>query len=348
MMIESWNEWDPLETVIVGSATGARIPRDDISLRAINYADDPKQTLKVGPYPKQVIDEANEDLEQLCTALKSFGVKVLRPDPNYDTSYVISNGLWETEGYYAFCPRDSVLVHGSAIIESPMPLRSRFGEPRMFEDIFKAGAAGGGANWIKAPKPSLSDDCYDIENITKDSLTLLEKEPCFDAANVLRCGYDLFYLVSNSGNRLGAEWLQKTLGFPFKVHLLEGIYSYMHLDSTISFLRPGLVLLNPARINEKNLPPILNSWDKIWCADPVDIGYYGTYKNASVWIGMNLVMVNPQLAIVEQSQKALIEQLQKNGVEVMPLPMRHARTLGGAFHCVTLDLKRQGTLEKYF
>jgi glycine amidinotransferase/scyllo-inosamine-4-phosphate amidinotransferase 1 len=344
MIVESWNEWDPLETVIVGSATGARVPRDDISLRAINYADDPKQNIQVGPYPRQVVDEANEDLEQLCSALKSFGVEVLRPD-TYDTSYVISNGLWETEGYYSFCPRDSVLVHGDAIIETPMPLRSRYGEQRMFEDIFRKAEQ---ANWIKAPKPSLTDDCYDIENVSKDRLTLLEREPCFDAANVLRCGYDLFYLVSNSGNKKGAEWLRNTLGYPFKVHTLEGIYSYMHLDSTISFLRPGLVLLNPARMNESNLPDVLKSWDKIWCAEPVDIGFYGNYKNASVWIGMNLVMVNPRLAIVEKSQTPLIKQLESHGVEVCALPMRHSRTLGGAFHCVTLDLRRKGTLEKYF
>jgi len=346
MIVESWNEWDPLETVIVGSATGARIPRDDVSLRALNYADDPRQKISVGPYPKQVVDEANEDLAKLVSALKSFGVQVLRPEP-YDTSYVISNGLWETEGYYSFCPRDSVLVHGSAIIESPMPLRARQGEARMFESYFQS-AAHDGAQWIKAPKPSLTDDNYDIENVTADKLTLLEKEACFDAANVLRCGYDLFYLVSNSGNRLGAEWLERTLGFPYKIHRLEGIYSYMHLDSTISFLRPGLVLLNPARLNEGNLPEVLKSWDKIWCADPVDIGFYGSYKNASVWIGMNLVMVNPQLAIVEENQKPLIKQLESHGVEVCPLPMRHSRTLGGAFHCVTLDLKRRGGLEKYF
>ena len=27
-------------------------------------------------------------------------------------------------------------------------------------------------------------------------------------------------------------------------------------------------------------------------------------------------------------------------IESIPMPMRHSRTLGGGFHCVTLDLKR--------
>ena len=37
-------------------------------------------------------------------------------------------------------------------------------------------------------------------------------EPAFDAANVLRFGEDLIYLVSATGNELGGHWLQSILG----------------------------------------------------------------------------------------------------------------------------------------
>ena len=36
-------------------------------------------------------------------------------------------------------------------------------------------------------------------------------EPAFDAANVLRFGKDLIYLVSATGNELGGHWLQSIL-----------------------------------------------------------------------------------------------------------------------------------------
>jgi N-dimethylarginine dimethylaminohydrolase len=36
----------------------------------------------------------------------------------------------------------------------------------------------------------------------------------------------------------------------------------------------------------------------------------------------------------------LIRLLEAEGFEVIPVPFRHARTLGGAAHCVTLDLER--------
>lgn len=341
--IQSWNEWDPLKSVIVGSATNARVPRSDLSLRAINYADNPHQPIPEGLYPQQVIDEANQDLEGLSSALTKMGVHVFRP-LEHDTSRVITAHDWSTEGYYSYCPRDSVLVHGNTIVPSPMPIRARYNEWEIYKNVFLESDG----TLSPGPRPRLNDDLYNIANIDKDTLTLTDVEPAFDAANVLRCGYDLFYLVSNSGNEAGGRWLQNFLGDTFKVHFLKNIYAYMHLDSTISFLRPGLVLLNPARINNDNLPEALRNWDKIWCPEPVDIGYYGNYKNASTWIGMNLLMVNPHLAIVEKSQTELIRLLEKNKIDVCPLPIRHARTLGGAFHCVTLDLEREGSLQKYF
>lgn len=341
--IESWNEWDPLRSVIVGDATNARVPRDDISLRAINYADNPKQNIPVGPYPEQVVEEANEDLEGLAQALTKMGVQVFRPSVQ-NTSDIVSTPHWSTDRYYSYCPRDSVLVHGPHIVPSPMPLRARYKEHEIYKNIFLESDG----DYAPAPRPELRDDLYNINSIDKDTLTLTEKEICFDAANVLRCGYDLFYLVSNSGNMAGGKWLQNFLGDKFKVHFLKDIYAYMHLDSTISFLRPGLVLLNPARINEKNLPQAFKSWDKIYSPEPVDIGFYPPYKNASTWIGMNLLMVNPNLAIVEKSQTELIKVLEQHQIDVCALPIRHARTLGGAFHCVTLDLHRDGKLEHYF
>ena len=71
----SLNEWDPLKTVIVGSATNAAIPKVDLSLRTVNYANVTDiNEIPVGPYPQQVIDETNEDLEVFCDFLKKENI----------------------------------------------------------------------------------------------------------------------------------------------------------------------------------------------------------------------------------------------------------------------------------
>ena len=80
-------------------------------------------------------------------------------------------------------------------------------------------------------------------------------------------GKDLLYLISSSGNKLGAKWLQSVVGEEYRIHTTEDIYRSSHIDSTVMCLKPGLVLLNSARVNEKNCPKIFNKWDKLYFED---------------------------------------------------------------------------------
>jgi N-dimethylarginine dimethylaminohydrolase len=56
---------------------------------------------------------------------------------------------------------------------------------------------------------------------------------------------------------------------------------------------------------------------------------------------MNLFSINENLVVLEEHQHNLRVELEKHYIECAMLPMRHQRTLGGGFHCVTLDLKRE-------
>jgi N-dimethylarginine dimethylaminohydrolase len=149
------------------------------------------------------------------------------------------------------------------------------------------------------------------------------------------------YLVSNSGNKAGAKLLESYLYTETRVHLLENVYSYMHIDSTIAFLREGLLIINPSRIKSIDvLPKPFCDWDYIVCPEPTDIGHYPNYCNASKWINMNLFSINPNLVVLEEHQYSLRRELEKYKIDCEMLPLRHQRTLGGGFHCVTLDLER--------
>jgi glycine amidinotransferase/scyllo-inosamine-4-phosphate amidinotransferase 1 len=315
----SKNEWDPLKTVIVGIADNATRPPISNSVRTVNYADVKDiSTVECGLYPKQVIEEANEDLEVLCDFLKKENIKVLRPESNYPE-------------YYNYCPRDTVLIHDELVLATPTALAERRHE--------WTGSAKHLNVVTVAPNPN-NNTLYNNACIgNPDILALNEIDPCFDAANIIRANDDLYYLVSNTGNKKGAEYL-RSLGK--KVHTVENVYSYIHIDSTIAFLREGLMLLNPKRIInvKEQLPKSLHNWDVIWAPEPIDIGYYPNICNASVWINVNLLSINPNLVVLEEHQNNLRIELEKYGIESAMLPMRHARTLGGCFHCVTLDLVR--------
>lgn len=343
-LVRVHNEWDPLEEVIVGSARGARVPSPDPGLWAIDYPgcatpDD----IPSGPYPSRVVEEAQEDLDHLAQMLTQAGVTVRRPD-DVDHSHAYSTPDWTADGEYAYCPRDALLPVGSTIIEAPMTLRTRYFETRVYRSLLHEYFTSG-ARWVAAPKPQLPDGTWQVT--AAGTVVLREVEPIFDAANVIRIGRDILYQVSCSGNKFGMRWLQRELGDDYRVHPVEGVYPGTHLDTTIAVVRPGLVVLCPDRIREDQIPEIFKGWDVLWCPPMVDTGWEGPTPRASIWQGMNFIMLNPNCAVVGDAQKPLIDELAKRGVDVLPVPMRQARTLSGGVHCVTVDVRRAGTLQDY-
>ena len=343
----SCNEWDPLEEVIVGNPLRARFPFADRSTQLAEFPDRSLEEIPQGSFPQWIIEETEEDLNEFVAVLEQLGITVKRPEtwPHEDKFSTIH---WESEGYYNYCPRDIMLVIGDQIIETPNVIRSRAQESlsyrKLMIDYLKSGA-----KWYCAPKPMLLDSLFDVD---MDKPMPRNDEPAFDAANILRFGRDLLYLVSGTGNELGGQWLQTILDDDFRVHFLKDVYYGSHIDSTFVALRPGLILCNPARINEQTLPEFLKQWEVIYSppmesTDRFDADYLSR-SIGSKWIDMNLFSINPDLVVVDRDQTALIKLLEKQGIDVIPLKLRHSKMLGGGFHCITLDTRRKGTLQQYF
>jgi len=343
--VNSNTEWGTLKEVILGRAEYAQVPAvKHHDIHCVDYANyDNVTDLPGGYYPTQIIEETIEDLSLFEKQLTDAGVIVHRPGV-FDYSTQHSNPYWSTDAYYGYCPRDSTLVVGDMIIETPMPLRARYFETMPLKPIFK-NYFRNGSRWISAPKPELLDALYDRTDLGKPTLT--EFEPAFDAANVIKCGKDIFYLVSNSGNKLGAQWLQSTLGEKYTVHVMDNIYAYVHVDTTILPLAPGKVLLNPSRVNENNLPEYFKGWEKIWATEMVATPFADDWAPASPWLGMNILSISEKIVAVESRQVNLIKQLESCGFDVMPVQMRHCRTLSGGPHCVTLDTVRDDEYGDY-
>jgi N-dimethylarginine dimethylaminohydrolase len=346
-VVWSCNEWDPLEEVIVGNPLRARFPTADPSTRLAEFPDRSLEEIPQGPIPQQIIEETDEDLDALVAVLERLGVTVKRPQ-DWPHEATFSTIHWQSQGYYNYCPRDIMLVIGDHIIETPNVIRSRALETFSYREVLVEYLKSG-AKWFSAPKPMLLDSLFDVD---PNRPTPKNDEPAFDAANVLRLGRDLIYLVSGTGNELGGQWLQTMLGETFRVHYLKDVYYGSHIDSTFVALRPGLLLCNPGRINDDTLPEILKQWEVIY-SPPMESQerYDGEYLSKSIgskWIDMNAFSINPDLVVVDRDQPALIRLLERKGLDVIPLKLRHSKMLGGGFHCVTLDIRRTGSLERYF
>jgi N-dimethylarginine dimethylaminohydrolase len=346
-LVSSCNEWDPLEEVIVGNPLRARFPTADPSTQLAEFPGRPLEQLPQGPFPDWIIEETEEDLAAFIAVLTGLGVTVRRPE-TWPHEARFSTIHWEARGYYNYCPRDILLVIGDRLIETPNVIRSRaqetFSYRALLVDYLKSGA-----RWYGAPKPMLLDSLFEAD---PSRPTPRNDEPAFDAANVLRLGQDLLYLVSSTGNELGGQWLQTVLGDEFRVHFLKDVYFGSHIDSTIAALRPGLALCNPARLSSDTLPGILKQWDVIYSPPMENTGRFDAdYLSRSIgsdWIDMNVFSISPDLVVVDRDQTALIALLETQGLDVIPLKLRHSKMMGGGFHCVTLDIRRRGTLQRYF
>lgn len=345
--IWSCNEWDPLEEVILGNPLRARFPTPDRSTQLAEFPDRPLAEIPRGPFPERIIEEAEEDLEEFARILRGLGVTVRRPE-TWPHEARFSTIHWESQGYYNYCPRDVLLVIGDQIIETPNVIRSRAQETFSYRTLLMDYMRSG-ARWYAAPRPMLLDSLFDVDLARP---TPRNDEPAFDAANVLRLGEDLIYLVSATGNELGGQWLQTVLGDRFRVHFLKDVYYGSHIDSTLVALRPGLILCNPSRVNHDTLPAILKQWEVIYSPPMENMDRFDAdYLSRSIgsdWIDMNAFSVRPDLVVVDRDQTALIKLLEKHGLDVVRVKLRHAKMMGGGPHCVTLDVRRAGTLQRYF
>lgn len=362
-IVNSWNDFDPLKHVIVGRADNSCIAPSEPASKAKVPLDSPMRGM-TGMRPLETVEKANAQLDNLVKILEDHGVQVDRPEVMQWNQAVVTPHFMTGSMFGSMPPRDVLLTIGSDIISAPMSFRSRYFEfyaySKLQREYFDKDPD---FRWIAAPRPELSDLSYDM-NYFDDSVTeevLLERtaklqmvtkeyEILFDAADVMRLGKDLFVQHGLTTNRKGMEWLRRM--YPdFRIHAVNfpGDPYPIHIDATFVPLRPGLILNNPHRRLPKEQRKIFeaNGWEIVDAAKPA-------HKNppplcySSVWLSMNCLVLDHKTVIVEASEHYQIEQMDKLGMNVIPIDFRDAYPFGGGIHCATADVYREGACLDYF
>jgi N-dimethylarginine dimethylaminohydrolase len=381
--LNSHNEWDPLKAVVIGTvegfSPGLEIP--EARLGVLEGALD----LVGKAFPQWYLDEVAEDLADLCGIFRQAGVSVLRPKWS-ETSARFSTPNWSAAGFDIYNVRDLHIVFGDTLIASAPSSRFRLFETYAFQELFYENFFEDGLKWISAPLPKLKGEYIheiqrppsELESI-EDNLHqrlshglsevfhyLDDDEVIFDAANIIRLGRDVLFLVSSTGNRKAVKWLANVLGPDYRVHVTHA-YRSSHLDSTILPLRPGVALLNGARVNEKTCPEIFQGWDKLYFTEVAPVpedevefhqsvrvpvyeqlraqGVVSTLNHiSSPWAGLNVMSIDPKTVLVHDRQTEMIKALEAKKFTVVPVRMRHCYTMLGGLHCTTLDVVRDSTL----
>ncbi len=226
-IVNSWNEWDPLKRVIIGRPEGTNIPAPEPAWW-YDLPDAGYPLGSFGPFPQEMVDKANEQMDYFVKQLESRGVIVDRVEiQDFMHSEPVSTPDWiQLNNHGINNVRDVTMIHGKYIVESTTTRRSRWYEylnlRPIFERYFKEDPE---MVHFAAPKPRQTDESYvknyyyDFNNVwTAEEkrqklynweFQLSEKEPLWDAADAMRFGKDIFHQCSSVTNRVGMDWLKR-------------------------------------------------------------------------------------------------------------------------------------------
>ncbi|MCY4005918.1 MAG: serine/threonine protein kinase [Rhodobacteraceae bacterium] len=359
----SWNEWDPLKHVILGYATDCHIPPVEPALDA-KIPNDCEMRGRCGRRPQDSIERGNALLEDFANILRKRGIRVDRPQP-LDFSRPVSTPDFYAGTMFGCMPaRDVLLTVGEEILEATMSYRCRWFEYLCYRPLLQS-------YWEQdpdfrheaAPKPRLTDRDYRPDYLNsgislqqrldwtaRKHFVTTEEEPLFDAADVLRFGKDLIVQHGFTTNLKGIEWLRRHFR-DHRVHAVNfpGDPYPIHIDATFMPLRPGLIISNPQRKLPEEQRELFqrNDWQIIDAAQPAH-NEPPPLCYSSVWLSMNVLILDQKTVCVEKSEVYQATQLDKLGFEVIEVDLRDAYAFGGGLHCATADVLREGTCEDYF
>ncbi|NUW71730.1 twin-arginine translocation signal domain-containing protein [Vibrio mediterranei] len=319
-----YNEWDQMESVLVGHPDRFLMPEVDWPLENYQGLDEEikvEMRERAGNYLEDLQPETHKQTQKEMNALaelfEKHGVEVIRPEQPSDE---LCRG--ERMGQCAMYERDNTLVIEDEIIDTYCRIQCRRkSHELMYRDITKH-AEENGQYHLAMPRPSIHVDQSD------------ETIPYLEGGDVFILDKDI--LVGHAGigsSYAGIEWLRNRLEPKgYRVHTIELSRKFIHLDCVFMTPRPGLAACNLDGVKggKAAFPAFMQDWT--W----IDV----TEKECKA-MGANSVNLAPNKPIIGAEHTRLIAELEKHGVECITLPYATTSMFGGGPRCSTHPLKRK-------
>ncbi|KAK1777063.1 hypothetical protein QBC45DRAFT_379840 [Copromyces sp. CBS 386.78] len=378
--ISASNEWSPLHTLLIGRASSSLFPSEPPHMIRATMPSPHQHHLFYPhhAFPASIVAKADEELDNFARVMtERFGIKVYRPEiVDWNGK---ANGGSRSGGYTGAMPRDGLMVVGRTVVEACFAWGCRRGEVEEAYGGPGGGEGEGKKKNVnvricRAPKILGRDTVYDglldededqdvdedmhhephAENGVKKKRkwAINNTRPAFDCADFMRFDIVLIGQLSNVTNPKGVDYLRAVLPSPYTVELLNTTDDHaMHcIDATILPLRHGTLIYCPLRVTEEELRrhEVFRDWELRplpW--NPEEEEEEEEEEDGppmymcSKWLVLNALSVNETTIVVEERQERFARWLEEEfGTEVVRLPFRHVNSLGGSFHCATVDLVR--------
>lgn len=326
-IINSHNSWSPLEEVWLGDVYPATW-----------YDHLPPETRDIF---YRITEMTQQDLSVIQRKLEEFGVTVRRPVYENINDYLDHRNqqLVKPE----ICPRDNYVTVGN-MLYTPRDI------PRCWQHITDEYALAG-------------------ESVHQSSMHYI-----FNGANVVRLGRDI--VIDTDIYNPEDVVINTDLLSDYRITWEK---NGGHMDGCFAILKPGLIIANHYYNGyDRNFP----GWQRIFLdqssywqhriSPPPGKEYNGKFyveelefnhafnrhviEYAKNWVGdytetyfeLNCLVVNEHNVMMLGYNAALENTLKEHGIAVHWVPFRCRGFWDGGMHCITLDIRRQSSIEDYF
>ncbi|KAI1810712.1 Amidinotransferase family protein [Poronia punctata] len=333
--VKADNEWSPLKAVIVGRAGRACFPAAPAPMIAATMPSAHVHSFQPNsPFPDSIVEKAEAELDCFAAILEAEGIRVYRP-----------KGIdWLSEkGYTGAMPRDGLISVGNTLIEAcfAWPCRSREIE-LAFDDILEElSLMDANAKIVRRPQETFADTLLDESE--ENPWVINNSRPAFDAADFMRFGKVILGQYSHVTNQAGVDYLQSHLPEGYYIEMLEvNDPSAMHIDATILPLRDGLLVYHPKKVTEAALRShrVLADWDLVAYPFTPEERTEPPLYITSPWLCLNALVLDGKSVVVEASDDRTVNFYEGLGMRCIRCPFKHVNSIGGSFHCATVDLVR--------
>jgi hypothetical protein len=372
-LINSHNSWSQLEEVWLG---------DVYPISWYSHLDS-----QVRDVFQQLTEITQQDLDVIQKTLESFDVVVQRPAYDCIDNYLDTNGqLFKPQicprdhyvviGNRLIGPRSMAHEHFqlsyNSIKDASWP---DVHTPEQFNALPDAIRQECVEKFnVNFPGDPFGAWQHVIDQYLQDSRCRFDYSPAvfINGANIVRVGRDIIidcdifdYVYDNA--------------YPeYRVHLVK---NGGHMDGCFAILKPGLILANHYFEDYDRTFP---GWEIIYLDNPTyhaapSTGYQQPYpvyngkffdttvgtngmfndhviQHALDWVGnytetyfeLNCLVINETNVIMLAENHQLAQDLERHGITVHWVPFRARSFWDGAMHCLTVDIRRQSTIQDFF
>ena len=348
-----YQHWDPLELCVVGKAYPPEF---------YTWIEDKNTRKKF----EQVARETEEDFQKLIRLLMQFGVEVVRPNIPKTFEDCMVDDVWVPP---PVTPRDYFIqIHDQLWV--PVVPNANHAHNAFKKQKTKTWAQFQAHDQAKHNrKLKFYDNIFDNHKTVPTDCTYISG--CF----VSRLGEDLFFATQTIHDNWSEIQEQVDKLFPHTSnHIVD---AQGHGDAVYCPVAKGLIISIANEDYKHSFP----NWEVVHLPE----SHYAAHKmfqasmklNAGKWyipgfeknpliletvdaymddwigevsetvFGVNILIINPKNVVLAEYNKQAVDALQRYGITAHISPFRHKYFWDAGIHCITNDLKRKGSLQKF-